>query len=129
MLNCRFIPELDWFLIVEQNEQALLAPIKEQLLFNILLSLLVTAIVAWICGAVIRRTHIRIERRHAELTQINHQSEIQKAELSLSAEQLSSANQKLSELNKEKDDFIGICRPRPAQPTERDTGALPISRV
>ena len=108
MLNCRFIPELDWFLIVEQNEQALLAPIKEQLLFNILLSLLVTAIVAWICGAVIRRTHIRIERRHAELTQINHQSEIQKAELSLSAEQLSSANQKLSELNKEKDDFIGI---------------------
>ncbi len=108
MLNCRFIPELDWFLIVEQNDHELLAPIKEQLLFNILLSIVVTAIVALICGSVIRRTHIRIERRHAELTQINHQNEVQKAELSLTAEQLSSANQKLSELNKEKDDFIGI---------------------
>jgi signal transduction histidine kinase len=108
MLNCRYIPELDWFLIVEQNEQELLKPIKEQLLFNLLLSLLVTAIVACICGSVIRRTHISTERRHAELTLINHQNEIQKAELSLSAEQLSSANQKLSELNKEKDDFISI---------------------
>ncbi|CAA6690739.1 MULTISPECIES: sensor histidine kinase [unclassified Lentimonas] len=108
MLNCRFIPELNWFLIIEQSEQELLAPIKEQLLFNILLALLITAIVAWICGSVIKRTQLHFEQRHAELTQINHQNEIQKAELSLSAEQLSSANEKLSELNKEKDDFIGI---------------------
>ena len=108
MLNCRFIPELEWFLIVEQSEQKMLAPIKEQLWFNILLSLLVTTIVALICGSVIKRTQVRIEKRNLELTQINHQNEIQKAELSLAAEQRSSANQKLSELNKEKDDFISI---------------------
>ena len=108
MLNCRYVPELNWFLIVEQNEQELLAPIKEQLLFNILLSLLVTTIVAWICLAVIKRTQARIEKRNVELTQINHQNEIQKTELSRAAEQLTSANQKLSELNKEKDEFISI---------------------
>lgn len=108
MLNCRYVPELNWFLIVEQSEAELLAPIKEQLLFNILLALLVTSIVGWICGNVIRRTQARIEQRNVELTQINHENEIQKNELGRSAEQLSFANQQLSELNKEKDEFISI---------------------
>lgn len=108
MLNCRYVPELNWFLIVEQSEAAMLEPIKEQLSFNILLALLVTTVVAWICGSVIKRTQARIEKRNIELTQINHENEIQKQELALAAEQLSTANQKLSELNQEKDEFISI---------------------
>ena len=108
MLNCRYVPELDWFLIVEQSETAMLEPIKEQLTFNILLALFVTTVVGWICGSVIKRTQVRIEKRNIELTLINHQNEIQKEELELAAKQLSAANQKLSELNNEKDEFISI---------------------
>jgi signal transduction histidine kinase len=108
MLNCRYVPELDWFLVVEQSENAMLEPIREQFWFNIILALTLTAIIAWIFSSVVKSTQQRIEQRNIELTQINHENEIQKKKLELTADQLTATNEKLSVLNKEKDEFISI---------------------
>jgi signal transduction histidine kinase len=108
MLNCRYVPELSWFLIVEQSEKAILAPIRTQLLFNILLAIVVTAVIAWICETAIKRNQARLEKRNVALTRINEENELQKKELELTAEQLTTANATLSGLNQEKDEFISI---------------------
>lgn len=108
MLHCRYVPELHWYLIVEQSEAATLAPIREQLLINISLAVLVTLVVAMICIASIRSQQSRLELHNAELIQNNTEIESQKLELSRTAKDLEAANHSLSALNKEKDEFIGI---------------------
>ncbi|MGJ8650470.1 MAG: sensor histidine kinase [Opitutaceae bacterium] len=108
MLHCRYVPELHWYLIVEQSESTALAPIREQLLINIGLAILVTLTVAMICIAAIKRQQAKLERRNDELLCINAESEAQKHKISLTAKELEAANQSLSALNKDKDEFIGI---------------------
>ncbi|MBK1876860.1 sensor histidine kinase [Pelagicoccus mobilis] len=108
LLNCRFVPELQWYLIVEQTEEAMLAPYKKELLVNLLIALVTTVVVAWIFIAAIKRYHVRLERRNEELFETNRQIESQKAELEESSASLENANATLSQLNKEKDEFIGI---------------------
>lgn len=108
LLNCRYVPELGWFLIVEQTEEAMLAPFRKELFVNILIALLTTAVVAWIFIAAIKRHQGRLERRNAELSKRNEQIESQKAKIEETASSLEKANCELSQLNKEKDEFIGI---------------------
>ncbi|MDQ8179249.1 sensor histidine kinase [Pelagicoccus sp. SDUM812005] len=108
LLNCRFVPELDWFLIVEQTEDAQLAPLRKELLINVIIALLTTAVVAWIFIVSIKRHHDRLERRNQELSRINDQIERQKKKIEQSAASLEKANDELSRLNREKDEFIGI---------------------
>ena len=108
MLHCRYVPELHWYLIVEQSEAALLAPIREQLLINIGLSVFVTMAVVMICIAAIKRQQTKLEQRNTELLRINAESENQKNKLSITAKDLEIANESLSTLNKDKDEFIGI---------------------
>lgn len=86
-LNSRFVPELHWFLFVEQTEDVLLAPLRENLYFNLLLAFLLTGVVGVICISAIQR----------------HQSKLREA-----AENLAKANENLSKLNREKDDFITL---------------------
>ncbi len=108
LLNCRFVPELNWFLIVEQTEEAMLAPFRKELFINILISLIITTVVAWIFISLIKRHSDRLERRNAALSQTNQQIESQRAEIEKTASSLREANKELSQLNKEKDEFIGI---------------------
>lgn len=108
LLNCRFVPELKWFLIVEQPEEAMLAPFRRELLVNILIALLTTAVVAWVFIALIKRHHDGLAKRNEDLSKTNKQIESQKAEIEKTAVSLEEANRELSELNKEKDEFIGI---------------------
>jgi signal transduction histidine kinase len=108
LLHCRYVPELDWYLIVEESEDELLAPYREQLYINILLAIFVTIVVAWICIIVIRGQHARIERRNAELTAINEQNELRRLELVEITRRLEAANERLIALNAEKDEFISI---------------------
>lgn len=44
-LNSRFIEELDWYLMVEQREQQVLAPITKTLLFNLAISLAIATVI------------------------------------------------------------------------------------
>src|SRR5690606_15126171 len=45
-INSRWVPELNWFLIVEQSENELLSPLRNTLALNILLALVITLIVS-----------------------------------------------------------------------------------
>jgi signal transduction histidine kinase len=108
LLHCRYVPELDWYLIVEQGESKMLAPVKEQLFVNIALAFLVTFVVGFICIASIKRQQLKLERRNQALSQINAENEAQKVALIESGAELAHANQALENLNKEKDEFIGI---------------------
>ncbi|MGZ0655619.1 sensor histidine kinase [Coraliomargarita sp. W4R72] len=108
LLHCRYVPELHWYLIVEQGESVMLASIKEQLLINIGLALTVTFIVAYICIVAIKRQQSRLERRNEALSRTNKMNEAQKCELVASAQELETANRALESLNSEKDKFIGV---------------------
>jgi len=108
LLNCRFVPELQWYLLVEQTEESMLAPYRKELFVNLLIALITTAVVAWIFIAAIKRYHVRLEKRNEELSETNRKIESQKSELEESSASLEKAIGELSQLNKEKDEFIGI---------------------
>lgn len=107
-VNSRFVPELDWFLIVEQTENQLLAPLRETLFMNLGLALLITCIVAFVCISAIRRHQHSLESQNEELLFANRAIEAQKAQLQTSASELEQVNRSLAELNREKDDFLSI---------------------
>jgi signal transduction histidine kinase len=79
-VNARFVPELGWHLIVEQNEDTLLSPLQDNLLINIGIALLTTLMVSAICLSSIRHNRKDLE---------NH-------------------NRQLAALNQEKDEFLGV---------------------
>ncbi len=108
LVDCRYVPELNWYLVVEQSESAMLAPIREQLFVNILLALIITAIVASICIAAINRQQAKLHRRNDELFNINQENEAHKQELLQATRKLEAANKSLSQLNTEKDEFLSI---------------------
>ena len=108
LLNCRYISELGWFLFVEQSEDVMLAPIRKMLLLNILIAVLITVIIAWICVAAIKHFRRDLEKQNIELSRINDQKEEQGQVLKRIADDLEHANQNLSELNKEKDEFLSM---------------------
>lgn len=53
-VNSRFIPELGWYLVVEQDEAAELAPLRQMALVHVLISLLVTLAVLGLTWYAIR---------------------------------------------------------------------------
>jgi diguanylate cyclase (GGDEF)-like protein len=59
-LNVRFIPELDWYLFVDKQENGALAGIRRSLYLNLLICLLVTALVLVLVSASLRRYQKRI---------------------------------------------------------------------
>ncbi len=62
LLNTRFIPELGWHVFVEQDETGAIAAIRNALLVNLLICLVITAIVVGIISATITRFQKRIEQ-------------------------------------------------------------------
>ncbi|MCP5267919.1 MAG: GGDEF domain-containing protein [Zoogloeaceae bacterium] len=61
LLNARFIPELKWYLIVEQDEDHALADIRRSLYLNILIVLLIAGTSIWLTGLTITRYQRRLE--------------------------------------------------------------------
>lgn len=107
-LNTRFVPELEWFLMVEQTEDKLLAPLRENLYLNLATALGITVIVALVCVSAINRNQRRLEQRNQELASMNEEIHRQQALLQSSADELAAANASLSAISGEKDDFLGI---------------------
>ena len=108
LLNCRYIPELSWFLLVEQSEDRMLAPVRGMLLINIAIALLITVVIAWICVVAIKHNQRDLENRNKELSRINEEKEDQEIALKKIAKDLERANQNLSDLDKEKDEFLSM---------------------
>jgi diguanylate cyclase (GGDEF)-like protein len=61
ILNVNYVPELKWYLFVEQNEDVALAGIRRTLFVNLGISLAVTLIVILLTALTLRRHHARIE--------------------------------------------------------------------
>jgi diguanylate cyclase (GGDEF)-like protein len=59
-LNVRFIPELNWYLFVDKQENGAVAGIRQSLYLNLLICLLVTAVVLGLVSIVLRRYQTRI---------------------------------------------------------------------
>ncbi len=60
-LNVRFIPELNWYLFVEKEENDAISGIKRTLYLNLLLCLIVTAVVLFAALMTINRFQSRLE--------------------------------------------------------------------
>lgn len=61
-LRYRFIPELDWFLLVEQAETAALAPLRQSLYVNLAIGGVITVLVMLISGFTVHHFQSRLER-------------------------------------------------------------------
>ncbi len=61
LLSYRYIPELDWFLLVEQHEDDALRPLRRALFVNTAISAAVTLLVLLISGYTIHRFQARLE--------------------------------------------------------------------
>ncbi|HXU92781.1 MAG TPA: sensor domain-containing diguanylate cyclase [Gallionella sp.] len=61
LLNVRYIPELNWYLFAEKNEDAMLAGVRHTLYTNLILAFIVTAIVLLLTSLTISRYQGRLE--------------------------------------------------------------------
>ena len=61
LLSYRYIPELDWFLLVEQTEDTALAPLRLALYFNLAISAVITLLVLLISGFTVHRFQASLE--------------------------------------------------------------------
>ncbi|WP_212786187.1 sensor domain-containing diguanylate cyclase [Ferrigenium kumadai] len=61
LLNVRYIPELNWYLFAEKNEDAMLAGIRHTLYTNLALAFIVTLIVLLLTSLTISRYQGRLE--------------------------------------------------------------------
>lgn len=61
LLNVRYVPDLKWFLCVEKIEDEALGKIRQILIFNIVIFLVVTSIVLLLVGLTVNRYQKRLE--------------------------------------------------------------------
>ena len=61
MLSSRYIPEFNWYLVVEQTEDAEIAKVQQVFVGNIAISALVTALVLLLCLYSVNRFQRRLE--------------------------------------------------------------------
>lgn len=61
LVNLRYVPELEWYLVVEKNEQEATADIRKTLFINLALCVLIIALVLWLTNGIIRRYRQEIE--------------------------------------------------------------------
>lgn len=61
LLNYRFIPELDWYLLVEQRVSEAMRPIRRALYLNTGISLAITVLVLLLSGITVNRYQQRLE--------------------------------------------------------------------
>jgi signal transduction histidine kinase len=101
LLSSRYIPELNWYLIVQQGEGEKLSAVREVLIINIIICVFATIVVLVIIGFLTNRYQNRLEKRNDELEEKNQQINDQKL-------LLESTNKRLEKLNTEKDEFLSI---------------------
>lgn len=101
LLNYRYIPELDWILVVEQSADGTRGILLKSLGLNFLICLLTSIGLLGIIRATLLGYQQNLETRNRQLREKNEEIENQSADLA-------KANAKLDALHREKDEFIGI---------------------
>lgn len=61
-VNSRFIPELGWYLVVEQDESAALSPLRQMAMIHVAISIIVTLLVLGLTWYAIRYYQRRLEQ-------------------------------------------------------------------
>lgn len=101
LVNYRYIPELDWILVVEQTTDGTAGILLKSFGWNFLICLGITVLFLSIIRITILRYQRNLESRNRQLQEKNAFIEEQAAELT-------KANTKLDAMHREKDEFIGI---------------------
>lgn len=101
LANYRYIPELDWILVVEQKSDGTRSILFQSFGLNLLICLITSIVLLTIIRKTILRYQQNLESRNQQLHQKNLQIEKQ-------ADELGDANRKLDAMHREKDEFIGI---------------------
>lgn len=101
MANYRFIPELNWILVVEQKSDGTQSILFRSIAFNLVICLITAAILLTIIRMTVLLYQKKLETRNQQL----HETNLRVAQ---QASELEKANRKLDILHKEKDEFIGI---------------------
>jgi len=101
LVNYRYIPELEWILVVEQTSDGTTPILYQSFTLNFLISL----VMAIVLLGIIRRTVLRYQRN---LEEQNQQLQQKNGRIEEQSEELVDANRKLDALHQEKDEYIGI---------------------
>lgn len=96
-LNARFIPELKWYLLVEQKEEGSTSKIFNTLLLNLIFCLLITVIIIVLINATINAYKRKIIMLSAEDEQLKQINSVQATEISEINKALTVENKKLEE--------------------------------
>jgi signal transduction histidine kinase len=128
-LSSRYIPELNWYLMVEQGMDSALQPMRNVLYFNMIICLLVTAIVLIIIAYTVFRYQKNLETRNLELENKNKQIEEQRQQLEIQTGNQAEFNKRLEHLNQEKDEFLGIAAHDLRSPLSGIVGAAELITV
>jgi signal transduction histidine kinase len=107
-LNTRYIPELKWYLLVEQSADSATAGIFKTLVFNLILCGLVSIVVIIITSLALYAYQRKLQEMvkadfHLKLINKDQQQEIDKQNM-----ELLENNKKLTQLNKSKDTLFSI---------------------
>ncbi|MBI9101434.1 MAG: GGDEF domain-containing protein [Spirochaetales bacterium] len=80
LISARYIPELDWFIIIHQLESKFLAPAKKTLLLNIIVGALTTLLLILLSYLTISKYRDQMEKMASTdtLTQISNRREFEK---------------------------------------------------
>lgn len=62
LINARYLPELNWYILVQKSEDEALAPLKRTLAFNLSVCLGVTILVLLVTGLTVGRYQNRLEQ-------------------------------------------------------------------
>ncbi|MBU3915141.1 sensor histidine kinase [bacterium] len=108
LLNVRYIPDLKWYLVIEQAEDHTVDLLRKTLLINLSICFIICFVTLGIIRFTIIRYQERLEKRNIELAEKNQKIDEQRAQLEKQTFQLEKANHELKILNHEKDDFVGI---------------------
>jgi signal transduction histidine kinase len=108
LLNIRYIPHLNWYLVLEQVKDNTAGILRQTFLINLLIGFVVSIIVLGVMRVTIIRYQASLENRNLELEGKNIKINEQRSLLEDQTGQLEKINRELKLLNQEKDEFIGI---------------------
>jgi signal transduction histidine kinase len=92
LLNARFLPELQWYLVVEEEVSEKIGQLRRLLAMNLLFCLLITLVVLSI-------VYLTVQQYQKQLLSQNRT-------VSRQAQELSEKNRSLEQLHREKDEFL-----------------------
>lgn len=101
LANYRYIPELEWILVVEQASDGTRSILFQSFSLNFVICLITAVALLGIIRKTVLRYQANLESRNRQLHEKNVQIESQSAELAR-------ANRNLDAMHREKDEFFGI---------------------